>query len=246
MSSYELLDLKPGASLKDVKSAFRKKQFAYHPDRNPSGQPQFIKITSAYETIINNLEDCIKPSNTTTYSSNTQVPQSIYHLTITMQNAYFGTSIPIYYTRTTVENNNNTTERETLYIDIRQGTDINENIIIKQKGNILNGVQGDIKIIISIDNPTPFTRNGLDLTLVHNITLKEALCGFNHSFKHIDNMEYNINNKPGNIISPSYTKVLPNLGIKRNQNIGNLIITFNITFPKYLPLNIIETLHTLL
>ena len=61
MSSYELLDLKPGASLKDVKSAFRKKQFAYHPDRNPSGQPQFIKITSAYETIINNLEDCINP-----------------------------------------------------------------------------------------------------------------------------------------------------------------------------------------
>lgn len=243
MTSYKLLDLEPGASLKDVKSAFRKKQFAYHPDRNPNGQRQFIKITEAYQTILNQLEE---GAHIPTHITTSAVPYSIYYLTITLQHAYFGTSIPIYYTRNIVENNNPTTEKETLYIDIEQGTDSNEIIIIKQKGNIINGLHGDIKIIINIDNSTSFIRNGLDLTLIHNITLKEALCGFNHSFKHLDNMEYNINNTSGNIISPSYTKILPNLGIKRNNNIGNLIITFNILFPTQLSLKVIETLNNML
>jgi len=243
MTSYKLLDLEIGASLKDVKSAFRKKQFAYHPDRNPNGQAQFIKITEAYKTIISELEEgaCL-PKHITTSS----VPYSIYYLTITLQNAYFGTSIPIYYTRNIFENNNTTMEKETIYIDIEQGIDSNEIIIIKQKGNIISGQQGDIKIIINIDNHSSFIRNGLDLTLIHNITLKDALCGFNHSFKHLDNMEYNINNTIGNIISPSYTKILPNLGIKRNKNIGNLIVTFNILFPTHIPIKVIETLNHIL
>jgi DnaJ-class molecular chaperone len=243
MTSYKLLDLERGASLKDVKSAFRKKQFAYHPDRNPNGQSQFINITNAYQTILNEFEeDASMPTHITTSS----VPYSIYHLTITLQNAYFGTSIPIYYTRNILENNNPTTEKETLYIDIEQGTDSNEIIIIKQKGNIINGQHGDIKIIINIDNSTSFIRSGLDLTLTHHITLKEALCGFNHSFKHLDNMEYNINNTTGNIISPSYTKILPNLGIKRKNNIGNLIVTFNILFPTHIPIKVIESLNNML
>jgi DnaJ-class molecular chaperone len=243
MTSYKLLDLERGASLKDVKSAFRKKQFAYHPDRNPNGQSQFINITNAYQTILNEFEeDASMPTHITTSS----VPYSIYHLTITLQNAYFGTSIPIYYTRNILENNNPTTEKETLYIDIEQGTDSNEIIIIKQKGNIINGQHGDIKIIINIDNSTSFIRSGLDLTLTHHITLKEALCGFNHSFKHLDNMEYNINNTTGNIISPSYTKILPHLGIKRKNNIGNLIVTFNILFPTHIPIKVIESLNNML
>jgi len=245
MSAYKLLDLEPGASLKDVNSSFRKKQFAYHPDRNPTGKAQFIKITAAYETIINELNQTPKEKPTNTIV-NTTIPYSIYHLTITMQNAYFGTSIPIYYTRTILENNNTTTERETLYIDIEQGTDSNEIIIIRQKGNIINTQQGDIKIIISIDNPTIFTRKGLDLILHHSITLKESICGFSHTFKHLDNMEYNINNISGNIISQSYTKILSKLGIKRKNNIGNLIVTFNILFPKHLSSDVIETLNQLL
>ena len=78
MSAYKLLDLEPGASLKDVNSAFRKKQFAYHPDRNPTGQSHFIKITSAYETIINDLKHSTAP----TPIVHTTVPYSVYHVTI--------------------------------------------------------------------------------------------------------------------------------------------------------------------
>lgn len=242
MSDYKLLDLEPGASLKNINSAFRKKQFEYHPDRNPTGQAHFIKITNAYETIINGINHSSE-SNTLT---NTTVPYSIYHLTITMQNAFFGTSIPIYYTRSTIEHNNTTTERETLYIDIEPGIDNNEIIIIKKKGNIINNSQGDIKLIINIDNATPFIRKGLDLYLKHTISLKDSICGFKHTFRHLDNMEYNINNISGNIISPSYTKILPNLGIRRKHNIGNLIISFDIQFPIELPGPVIKQLHLLL
>ena len=47
-------------------------------------------------------------------------------------------------------------------------------IIIKNKGNSINNLKGDIKVVINIKNNTPFKRQGLDLVITKNISLKEA------------------------------------------------------------------------
>ena len=71
-----------------------------------------------------------------------------------------------------------------------------------------------------------FERNGIDLIFKKSITLKESLCGFSFDLLYIDGREFKINNEPGNIIPAEFTKIIPKLGMERDNNIGNLIIIF--------------------
>lgn len=50
---YRILGLLPTATLADVKSAYRKKASALHPDRNPSGTAHaaFQEVGEAYEVL---------------------------------------------------------------------------------------------------------------------------------------------------------------------------------------------------
>jgi DnaJ-class molecular chaperone len=66
------------------------------------------------------------------------------------------------------------------------------------------------------------------------LTLKEALCGFSFELQYINNKLYTINSSSGNIIVPEYKKIIPNLGLQRENYKGNLIIIFNIEFPNSL------------
>lgn len=51
---YSLLGLNPGASVAEIKKAYRKKVMQYHPDRNadPRASSMFIRITEAYQYLI--------------------------------------------------------------------------------------------------------------------------------------------------------------------------------------------------
>ena len=55
---YNILGLRFGATLADIKSAYRKLAFQYHPDKtagNQIAQEKFIEITEAY-TILSNTD----------------------------------------------------------------------------------------------------------------------------------------------------------------------------------------------
>jgi len=67
-----------------------------------------------------------------------------------------------------------------------------------------------------------------------NISLKEALCGFTFEIKFINGKVYTLNNNSGNIISPEYRKIIPNMGITRENHTGNLIVIFHVEFPEKL------------
>jgi DnaJ family protein A protein 2 len=126
-------------------------------------------------------------------------------------------------------------EKEVIYLNIPKGIDNNEFIVLSNKGNVINeSLKGDIKMIINVENTTPFTRDGLNLIYHKMLTLKEALCGFSFELQYINNKLYTINSSSGNIIVPEYKKIIPNLGLQRENYKGNLIIIFNIEFPNSL------------
>ena len=78
-----------------------------------------------------------------------------------------------------------------MYIDIPCGIDNNEMIILRDKGNILNEtIKGDVKIFIKVINDTEFKREGINLILEKNISLKEALCGFSFNIEHLRKIIY--------------------------------------------------------
>jgi DnaJ-class molecular chaperone len=151
---------------------------------------------------------------------------------ITLSKAYTGGSIPLEITRWVLENDTRREETETVYVPIPKGVDQNEIIILREKGNVLReNNRGDVKVFIKVVNDTEFTRNGLDLVYQKKISLKEALCGFSFDMKHVDGRVFKINNGNGNVINNTYSKVLPGLGMKRDEHVGDLLINFTVEFP---------------
>jgi DnaJ-class molecular chaperone len=174
-------------------------------------------------------------------------PQPITNtLTINMETVLNGGKIPIEIERWILENGNKIHEKQTLYVDIVKGIDNNEIIVLKDQGNVVNEqCKGDVKIFIKIENDSEFQRRGLDLILEKRISLKDALCGFSFDLKYINGKLYTINNHAGNVIPPEYQKVIPNMGLTRDNHVGNLIIIFHVEFPEKMTLENIEILKTL-
>jgi len=178
----------------------------------------------------------------------TQKPTPIIKtITIQIEQILEDTNIPIDIERWLIENNTKIFEKETIYVDIPKGIDNNEIIIIRNRGNILNElIKGDIKLFIKIENNTQYERKGMDLYMNKTITLKESLCGFTCQLNHINGKTYTINNIKGIIITPNYKKIIPNLGLCRNNNTGNLIIIISIEFPTELSDDVIQKLQDIL
>lgn len=162
-------------------------------------------------------------------------PPIIKNVSINIDQIMGDSTIPVEIERWILENGTKMFEKETIYVDIPKGIDDNEIIILRDKGNIKSeNCKGDLKLFIQVVNLTAFKRSGLDLIMEKSISLKDALCGFSFDIKYINGKSYTINNSSGNIIPANYNKMIPNMGLERNNHKGNLIIVFNVEFPEKL------------
>lgn len=165
---------------------------------------------------------------------------------ITLEEAFNGHKYAYEVERYIQQDNVKQIEKETIYVDIPKGIDDNEIVIIREKGNQLSDTnKGDIKLFIKIKNNTPFKRRGLDLLLTKTISLKEALCGFEFSIQYFNNRQFKITNYD-TIIKPQFVKVIPGLGMIRENHKGQLHIIFNIEFPDKLDKDTKDKIETLL
>lgn len=168
-------------------------------------------------------------------------------ININISNVLTGASLPVDIERWIIENGIKVHEKETIYVNVPQGIDDNEIIILRDKGNVLNdNVKGDVKIFVKITNETQFKRIGLDLVLEKNISLKESLCGFTFEINYVDGKSYTLNNNKGNIIPSEYKKVYPGMGLTRGEHKGNMVIHFHVKFPEKLSDEQIEKLTDIL
>jgi DnaJ family protein B protein 4 len=164
---------------------------------------------------------------------------------ITLEQSYAGCNLPVEIERTMVMNQIRSTEIETVYITIPQGIDDNEMMILPNKGHCINGeVYSDLKISFQIINNTGFRRQGLDLIYYKKISLKDALCGFSFEMEHVNGKKLCLNNKTNpTVIKPNYKKVVPNMGMIREQSVGSMVIEFDVEFPDVLTAEQIQGLQ---
>ena len=258
---YETLGLPKNATPEQIKRQYRKLSLEYHPDRNNGNEEMFKKISEAYQHLSDegnrkmydqslnpgiNLFDVIFGNPDIHMFNQKEMPFSFPFpamqkpppltatVEITLDQAFTGCCIPVEIERQLEFHRARHSEIETIYVDIPYGIDNNESIIIPNKGNHIDGMVGDIKIIVTVKNTTRLERKGLDLYYTQTITLKEALCGFTIEIEYLQDKTFKIINNDF-IITPQYKKVVANGGMRRDKNQGQFIITFNIIFPALTP-----------
>lgn len=175
-------------------------------------------------------------------------PQNINkRVIISLAQAFTGHVMEIDITRQVVKDNITTNEQETIYTNIPAGIDNDETIVIPNKGNIIDNMVSNINITVHIENNTTYIRQGLDLIMKKNISLKESLCGFISNFEYLNGKTYTLNNKENfAIIKPGLKRVIPKMGMVRENNVGNLIIHFEVEFPVNLNEDIRKKLEEIL
>ena len=171
----------------------------------------------------------------------------IKNVVISLEQAYKGDQVPVQIERWLFEDDIRKIENETLYIPIMKGIDDKEMIILRDKGNVLkNDLRGDVKIIINIQNTTVFKRDGLNLHLDKEITLKESLCGFDFIINHISGKQLRFNSESGTPMRDGLIKAIPGFGLERENNKGNLCIKFTVKYPEKLSAEQIKNLKEIL
>ena len=181
--------------------------------------------------------------------ANLNKPQAIeVAVEISLTKAYTGCTEAVGIKRIMVEQGGLRREEcETLYIPIPKGADDGEIVTIEGKGHVSpEGRTGDVKVFLKVDNSTDYSRKGLDLVYNKCISLREALCGFSFDVQHVSGKVFTINNHKGNVITPGYRKVVPQLGMKRDGHVGNLVVEFHIVFPNKLSVEVADQLDNLL
>jgi len=185
---------------------------------------------------------------------NQQHQQHIYpiviNLEITLEQAYNGCQLPIEVERQLISHKKS--EQETIYVQIPQGIDTGEIILLQGKGHCMEEEdrKGDVKIVISV-KPAELIRQGMDLIYNKTVTLKEALLGFSFDFRHINGKSYSLHNRPTtdvtqSIVTPGFKRNIPNLGMIRANSVGQLWIVFDVQFPTQLTNDMRELLKTAL
>lgn len=167
---------------------------------------------------------------------------------LTIEQCYRGCSVPINIERWSIINGQKVNEVENVTITFPQGMDENDALLMKGHGHSINDqLKGDVQITIKIINRTSFKRQGLDLILRKNIPLKDALCGFAFDIAHLNGRTFTLNNATNpSVIYPGFKKVIPELGMKKDNVTGNLIIELDIDFPDKLTEEQINTIKSIL
>jgi len=175
-------------------------------------------------------------------------PPIIKNIQISFAQAYNGCTIHLPIEKWYVRDQLRITEMETVYVSIPAGVDDGEVIVMRDCGNTVNEqLKGDIKVVVGIENTTPFLRHGMDLIYKKTITLKEALTGFAFDVVHVNGKTLCFNNTSNRtIIRPGFKKMIPGLGMIRDANTGNLFLEFSVEFPEKLTEDQIEKLAEIL
>jgi curved DNA-binding protein CbpA len=156
--------------------------------------------------------------------------------TVTLEHVCQGATIPVEMERWNINNEGvHELGNHVEYISVPMGAENGEVIILSNRGNEnADRVRGDVKVTFIVEEHALFKRNGLDILVEKNITIKDALCGFVFDIEHINGKKFSFNSSSGNIIRDGLIKTIPRLGLQRGNECGNLNVVFRVTYPNKL------------
>jgi DnaJ-class molecular chaperone len=170
-------------------------------------------------------------------------------ISITLEQSFTGIpSVQIKFDRVVVVQQIQSSEEETITLNIPAGISDGETIVLQEKGHVIQDkVKGDLHLLVKVQIHKEFSRNGMDLIYRKTLTLKEALCGFSLEIPHLSGKMLRISHSAtSHVIKPNEKKPIPGYGMVKNGQTGNLIIDFDISFPDKLTEEQIKGLQNIL
>lgn len=166
-------------------------------------------------------------------------PETIVkNVSITLEQAYIGFMATVEIDRWNMRQHDSLkiNEIESIQVKIPAGVETGQSILLEGIGNGVEGndgnsVKGDVKVCVSVQSHATFIRQGSDICFKKTMSLKEALCGTQFQFEHLNGkmLTLNVTNA---IIFPGGKKVFAGMGMpKMDGTVGNLILEFDVQFP---------------
>jgi len=126
-------------------------------------------------------------------------------------------------------------ERKVLEAHVEPGMKQGQKITFSGESDEAPGlVPGDVVLVLE-EKPHPlFKRKGADLVMKKEISLIEALTGFQFVVNHLDDRQLLVQSRPGEITKPDSVKAIDGEGMPFHRNPftkGRLFILFEVKFP---------------
>ncbi|KAI9181875.1 hypothetical protein LWI28_019554 [Acer negundo] len=129
-----------------------------------------------------------------------------------------------------------TQEKKVLEVHVEKGMQHGQKIVFDgQADEAPDTITGDIVFVLQLKEHPKFKRKMDDLYVEHNLSLTEALCGFQFALTHLDGRQLLVKSNPGEVIKPGQYKAINDEGMPHHQRPfmkGRLYIHFNVEFPE--------------
>jgi len=121
-------------------------------------------------------------------------------------------------------------------VEVLKGMTHGTKITLSGMGNEEPGVVcGDLIYVVQQTPHALFDRNGENLIMKKEISLTEALCGFQFLIQHLDGRTLAVTRQPGQVIPSDSVQIVEGEGMPQLKNPflkGNLLIKFKVEFPQ--------------
>lgn len=131
-------------------------------------------------------------------------------------------------------------DNKLIEVHVEKGMKDEEVIVFSGEGNQIPGVKasGDIAIVLHMKKHPRLTRKGRYLFAKRQISLADALCGFQFVIEHLDKRRLVVLSKPGQVIKSGQLYCIHHEGMPvkgtGGADKGDLVIEFSIKFPEVL------------
>lgn len=141
--------------------------------------------------------------------------------------------------------------KETLEVHIEPGTSDGQKIVFQGKADEEPGKQpGDIVFVVKQKEAHPvFKRIGNDLVMSLEITLAEALTGYDGTVKQLDGRTLRLRTQPGQVLKPNAVVSVEGEGMPHRGNRftkGRLYVEFDVAFPDRVSPEVVQALSATL
>lgn len=128
-----------------------------------------------------------------------------------------------------------TKERKVLEVYVDKGMQHSQKITFTGEANANPGsIPGDVVVVLKQEDHPEFTRKENNLIYEKEVSLTDALCGFEFYIKQLDGRLLHVVSRTGSVITPGLVRSIPHEGMPTWRNPierGYMFVKFSVKFP---------------